>query len=148
MHESEVLGLILIWNSLLFSVTPFAILLPYTLPSCHKICLIASLWNWHSIAFLFLFSLWWHTKCLFLPLALTLLHDFFFLIKANGSGGSILEMNCYHLQYFRSLCFDKPVERKSSFSLPYFSLLCSNFAAPRNPEVPVQWRYENNNKCL
>lgn len=57
-------------------------------------------------------------------------------------------MNYYHFQYFRSLCFDEPVERKSSFSLPYFYLLRSNFAAPRNPKALVQERYENNNKRL
>lgn len=38
------------------------------------------------------------------------------------------------LQYFRSLCFDGSVERKSSFSLPYFYLLCSNSATSQNPK--------------
>lgn len=120
----EVLGLILIWNNLLFYVTPVAILWPYALPSCQKICLIASVWNWHSTAFLFLFSLWWRTKCVFLALALMLFHYFFFFKQKQEALEALFWRRIVTiLQYFCSLCFDEPVERKQ-LSLSFIFICC------------------------
>lgn len=68
------------------------------------------------------------------PHAVSLLFFFFFKQKQAALEALFWRWIVTILQYFRSLCFDGSVERKSSFSLPYFYLLCSNSATSQNPK--------------